>query len=49
MKRILLIEPVWNRNSADGIRESTALRLLIEPVWNRNRRWLAPISRLPSF
>ena len=36
-RRLLLIEPVWNRNSNElKIAEAVIASLLIEPVWNRN-------------
>ena len=36
----LLIEPVWNRNPYDALRDykGYTFNLLIEPVWNRNSR-----------
>ena len=34
--RPLLIEPVWNRNSASKDNPAGRAFLLIEPVWNRN-------------
>ena len=36
-QKILLIEPVWNRNSRRAIVSQRPAQLLIEPVWNRNR------------
>ncbi len=35
--QLLLIEPVWNRNTLIGAAPTTLHCLLIEPVWNRNR------------
>ena len=35
---VLLIEPVWNRNSVSATRKEAGRQLLIEPVWNRNRQ-----------
>ena len=40
--RILLIEPVWNRNPPlQNFLGDQALALLIEPVWNRNQGYPA--------
>ena len=36
MSRILLIEPIWNRNVIDAPFGNLFLSLLTEPIWNRN-------------
>ena len=35
-KSVLLIEPVWNRNTYFAVTSTAIGVLLIEPVWNRN-------------
>ena len=45
---ILLIEPVWNRNSEYKTQTDSPSILLIEPVWNRNNL-RAKIAETPEL